>query len=164
MADIMKKSGGAYPTTRGTREWNPWQRMRDLLEWDPFQEMTRQWPHEGRGEAFLPQFEVRETTDSYVFRADLPGVKQDDVDINVTGNRLTISGKREAEQRDENDRYYVYECSYGTFQRSFTLPDGVNPDEVKADLRDGVLTLNVPKRAEAQPRRIQIGGGPKHKA
>jgi HSP20 family protein len=172
MANMIKRGSEqqAQPTRTPRGEWNPWQRMRELLEWDPFQELTSQWPTQGRGEVFMPQFEVRETGDAYVFRADLPGVKEEDVDINVTGNRLTIAGKREAEQRNEQDRYYVYECSYGTFQRSFTLPDGVNPDDVKADLREGVLTLHVPKKAEAQPRRIQLGGragdggGQKHKA
>jgi HSP20 family protein len=161
MADIVKKGQQQQQPTRSSQQphqWSPWQRMRELLEWDPFGEMTRQYGFEGRGDQFTPQFEVRETHDSYVFRADLPGVKQEDVDINITGNRLTVSGKRECEQRNENDRYYVYECQYGSFQRSFTLPDGVSPDEVKADMRDGVLSLHVPKKAEAQPRKIPIGG------
>jgi HSP20 family protein len=162
MADIIKRGGQpqqvhnpiARPMGRG--EWSPWQRMRDFLAWDPFQELTRAFPGE-QELGFLPAFEVRETNDAYIFKADLPGIHEEDVEVNITGNRLTISGKREAEQRNENDRYYAYECSYGSFSRSFTLPDGVDADHVKADLKNGVLMLHVAKKAEAQPRKIQIG-------
>ncbi len=162
MAEIMKRGGQGtqqqtqHPIAR-RGEFNPWQRMRELLSWDPFEEMSRSWPV-SQEMGFMPQFEVRETNDGFVFRADLPGVNEEDVEINLTGNRLTISGKREAEQRNENDRYYAYECQYGTFSRSFTLPDSVDSEHVKADLKNGVLTLHVPKRAEAQPRKIAIGG------
>ena len=153
MADIVKKGA---PQPAPTREWNPWQRMRDLLQWDPFQEM-RYWPTEQQA-GFVPAFEVRETGDGFVFKADLPGIREEDLEIHITGNRLTIGGNREAEQRHEADRYYAYEVSYGSFSRSFTLPDGVDADHVKADLKNGVLTLHVPKKAEAQPRKIALGG------
>ena len=131
--------------------------MRELLAWDPFQEMTRAWPNEPEL-GFVPHFEVRETGDGYVFKADLPGINDEDLEINLTGNRLTISGKREAEQRNESDRFYAYEVQYGSFTRSFTLPDGVDTEHVKADLKNGVLSLHIPKRAEAQPRKITLGG------
>jgi HSP20 family protein len=167
MADIVKKVGHPQQTTPARpvagREWNPWQRMRELMAWDPFQEMSRYWPSEAEV-GFVPHFEVRETNEGFVFKADLPGIHEDDLDINLNGNRLTISGKREAEQRNESDRYYAYEVQYGSFTRSFTLPDGVDPDHVKADLKNGVLTLLVPKKAEAQPRKIAIGGGARSKA
>jgi HSP20 family protein len=154
MADLIKK-GQLSPTVRQP-EWNPWQRMRELLAWDPFQEMSRAWPEPQSG--FVPAFEVRETSDGFVFKADLPGVTEDQLEINISGNRLSIGGKREAEQRQENDRYYAYEVTYGSFTRTFTLPEGIDADHVKADLKHGVLTLVVPKKAEAQPRRISLGG------
>jgi len=160
MADIVRKGGqpqSQVARPSASREWNPWQRMRELLAWDPFQEMTRFWPHE-QEIGFVPHFEVRETNDGFVFKADLPGVSEDDLEINLTGNRLTITGKREAEQRNENERYYAYEVQYGSFTRSFTLPEGVDTEHVKADLKNGVLTLVVPKKAEAQPRKITLGG------
>ncbi len=163
MTDIVRKGGqspqGQNPIARpmpGRGESNPWQRMRDFLAWDPFQELSRAWPGEQEF-VFSPAFEVRETNDAYIFKADLPGIHEEDLDINVTGNRLTISGKREAEHRNENDRYYAFECAYGSFSRSFTLPDGVDIDHVKADLKNGVLTLHVAKKAEAQPRKISLG-------
>jgi HSP20 family protein len=139
--------------------WDPFRMMRDLLRWDPFSEMT---PFAGidRGIAFAPQFEVKETQDAYVFKADLPGVKESDLDISVTGNRLSVSGRREAEERHEGETYYAYERSYGSFTRAFTLPDGVDADHVNAELRDGVLALRVPKKPEAQPKKIELKGGP----
>ncbi|TAK18088.1 MAG: Hsp20 family protein, partial [Myxococcaceae bacterium] len=79
-----------------------------------------------------------------------------DLEISMTGNRLTVSGHREAEKRDESDRYYLYERSYGSFSRSFTLPDGVDNTKVAADLKDGVLTMLVPRRPETQPRKINV--------
>jgi HSP20 family protein len=159
MANIVRRGGESReiaPTVRG--EWDPFRMMRDLLRWDPFSEML---PYAGgeRGFIFTPQFEVKESPDAYIFKADLPGVKEDDLDISVTGNRLTVSGKREAEERQENETYYAYERQYGTFTRTFTLPEGVDSEHVQADLRDGVLTLRVPKLPEMQPKKINLKGG-----
>ncbi|HYG68700.1 MAG TPA: Hsp20/alpha crystallin family protein, partial [Anaeromyxobacteraceae bacterium] len=105
---------------------------------------------------FVPSFEVKETKDAYVFKADLPGIREEDLDINLTGNRLTVSGKREEEKRSEEERYYAYERSYGSFSRSFTLPEGVDAEHVDAELRDGVLTVRIAKRPEVQPKRIEV--------
>ena len=157
---IVRRGEGGQMTGRG-REWDPFETMRQLLSWDPFQEMVpRVWRGgEERGMAFVPSFDVRETKDAYVFKADLPGFKEQDLDINLTGNRLTISGKREMEKVEDNDRYYCCERSHGSFTRVFTLPEGVNVDQVQADLKDGVLGIHVPKTPETQPKRIQLGGG-----
>jgi HSP20 family protein len=132
---------------------DPFRLMRELLRWDPFREMEASFAGE-RGLA--PSFEVKETKDAYVFRADLPGVKEEDVQIALTGNRLTIGGQREQEQKTEHEQYYASEISYGSFSRSFTLPDGTDPDNVRADMKDGVLSVTVPKKPEVQPRKIEI--------
>jgi HSP20 family protein len=105
---------------------------------------------------FAPSFDVRETKDAYVFTADLPGVKEGDLELSLTGNRLTLSGRREEEKREEEDRWFAYERSYGSFSRSFTLPEGVDPDHVQAELKDGVLRVSVPKKAEVKPRKIEL--------
>jgi HSP20 family protein len=129
--------------------------MEDLLRWDPFREMA---PTAGATQmTFSPDFEILEAKDSYVFKADLPGVAENDVQISVTGNRLTISGKRDDEVKEERGNYYLYERCYGNFSRSFTLPQGTNMDAIKADLKDGVLTVAVPKSPESQPRKISLG-------
>lgn len=107
--------------------------------------------------AFYPSFEVKETEKAYVFKADVPGVKEGDLEVTVTGNRLTVSGKRESEKEEKTDTYYTCERSYGSFSRSFTLPEGTDVGAVTADLKDGVLTVALPKRPEVQPKKIPIG-------
>jgi HSP20 family protein len=148
-------------TDRGlsqNRGVDPFEMMRDLLQWDPFRELSRGVAGGGAVAGFIPSFEVKETKDSYVFKADLPGVKQEDLNISLTGNRLTVSGQRQAEKRDESDTHYVYERSFGSFSRSFTLPEGIDVDHVQAELKDGVLNVVVPKKPEVQPKRILVKG------
>ncbi|MBX3183470.1 MAG: Hsp20/alpha crystallin family protein [Polyangiaceae bacterium] len=105
--------------------------------------------------AFVPSFDVKETAEGFVLTADLPGVKPEDVEVSVNGNLLTVSGKRQVEERKEGESFHQIERSYGSFRRLFTLPDNVSPD-VEAQLRDGVLTLTVPKRPESKPRQITV--------
>jgi HSP20 family protein len=140
------------------RTWDPFEMMQDLMRWDPFLEVSH-----GLGNlspaAFVPSFEVKERKDAYVFRADLPGVKEEDLEISLTGNRLTVSGHRQQEQREEGERYYAYERTYGMFSRSFTLPEGIDHEHVNADMKSGVLTLVVPKKPEVQPKRITLKPG-----
>jgi HSP20 family protein len=111
--------------------------------------------------AFAPSFEVRETKDAYVFTADVPGVAEKDLDVQLKGDVLTISGERKRESTEEGARYFAVERAYGRFSRAFSLPEGTDGEHVTADVKDGVLTLRVPKKAEVQPRRIAIGGAPK---
>jgi len=134
---------------------DPFRLMDTLLRWDPYQETA---PSTRQGDTFLPAFEVKETKDSYVFKADMPGVKDSDLDISLTGNHLTITGKREAEKEEDVRNYYTYERTYGTFSRTFTLPQAADAENVHADLKEGVLTLLVPKKPELQPKRINLGG------
>ena len=134
----------------------PLQVIRDLTGWDPFQEMTTS-PFVPRPLAtFVPQFEVKETKDAFIFKADLPGVEEKNIDVNLTGNRLTVSGSREEEERLEGENFYADERGFGTFTRVFTLPDGVDSESVSAELKDGVLTLRIPKKPEHQPKKISI--------
>lgn len=107
---------------------------------------------------FAPDFEVRETQDGLVFHADLPGVKEDDVDVTVVGNRLRITGKREFDQETRGDTWYAAERQYGSFTRTFVLPEGCDTNDIDANLENGVLTIKLGKRAETQPRRIALGG------
>jgi HSP20 family protein len=108
-----------------------------------------------------PNFEVRETDDAFVFKGDLPGVRNEDLDITVTGNRIEISGKREIENENTEGMLHTYERSYGDFRRTFSLPESADVDKVRVDLKDGVLTMVVPKKqgTAQQSRKIQIGSG-----
>lgn len=128
--------------------------MRELLRWDPFRELSN--PTEGLD--FMPSFEVKETPNTYVFKADLPGIKEEDLNVELTGNRLTIGGKRESEKKEDNESYHLYERSFGSFSRSFTLPEEVNSNKVDANLQHGVLTVTVLKSPEAKPQKIHVKG------
>ena len=83
-------------------------------------------------------------------------MREEDLEISLTGNRLAISGHREQEKREQGETYYASERSYGAFSRAFTLPEGTDADNVKADLKNGVLQVTVPKKPEVQPRKIAI--------
>jgi HSP20 family protein len=159
MANLIRRNEGG--SLEPSRFFDPFEMMRDLMRWDPFRELGVVG---SRALAFAPSFEVKETNDGYVFKADLPGVKEKDLDISLTGNRLTVSGKRDEEEKHEDERYYAYERSYGSFSRSFTLPEGVDAESVQAELRDGVLTLSVAKKPEVKAKKIelkQLGTGEK---
>jgi HSP20 family protein len=173
MANLTKKDGNqpqtqSQPQQQQLARRDPfWQLMRDPFQMirdffvDPFRAM--QQPYIGRELAWNPSFEVRETDNAYVFKADLPGVKQDDVEISLTDNRLLITGKRDQEMAQDEGTLHTYERSFGSFQRAFVLPDNADLDKISSDLKDGVLTLAVPKKETPaqQRRKIQIGSGQK---
>lgn len=155
MSVIARKNGGALS------EWNPMREMREMLRWDPFREMAPMFTTALEQLEWNPSFDVTETKDAFVFRADVPGVKQEDLEITTLGNRIQIAGKRETEDERRTATVYTYERQYGSFTRSFTLPNGVDLEHAKSDLKDGVLTLVVPKQAEAQSKKIPISTGAK---
>jgi HSP20 family protein len=162
MANIIRRNSGYSVTPFGVA-WDPFHLVREALSWDPFREAEVSASAPER-RTYAPRFDVKETKDAYVFRADLPGVKQENVEISLTGNLLSISGHREEERREQSDTTYASERSYGRFSRSFTLPEGVDGENVTADLKDGVLVLTVPKKPEVQPRKIAIGKAPEAQA
>lgn len=157
MADIQVKRNGPQvaQVTAVPQALDPARWFSRMMGFDPFREMMPMLGEERL--AFDPAFEVKETKDGYLFKADLPGVKISDIDVSVTENRIQISGKRESEKEDKGDTFYAYERTYGSFTRAFTLPEGVDSGRIHADLRDGVLTVLVPKRPESQPKKITIG-------
>ncbi len=148
MADLVKKES-KVPTL-----WDPFAAMKEMLRWDPFREMVPQFSK--FEPAFVANFEVRENPESFLFRADVPGIKKENLEIQLIGNRLQISGKREEEKEVKNETIYTYERSYGNFTRVFTLPEEIDGEHVRTDLKDGVLTVVVPKKLSAQPKRIPI--------
>src|SRR3954462_15590937 len=128
---------------------DPYLLARELLGWDPF--------FTGRpASAFSPAFEVKETTETFVLRADVPGVDEKDLDVAVHNGTLTVSGHRSAEERRDGESYALYQRQYGSFTRSFALPDMADGERIDAKLVNGVLTLTIAKKAEAKPRRISI--------
>ena len=106
---------------------------------------------------WVPPMDLVEADDHFVLKADLPGMAEDDVAIEVQDNVLTISGSREAEHELKEKGWFRLERSYGNFSRSLTLPDGVDAEKVAATFDRGVLELRIPKPEERKPRRISIG-------
>ena len=139
--------GAGTPTRYVTRD--PFQVARELLSWDPFSGVRQV-------SAYVPPFEVKETNEAFVLKADVPGVAEADLDIAVHNNVLTVSGTRHAEERQEGDSFALYERQYGSFSRSFSLPDTADGERVEAKLDAGVLTLTIWKKAEAKPRKIAL--------
>lgn len=152
MSLIRRNPSPETPSALARQSWDPFEMMQQMLRWDPLTEFSRPLP------AFAPAFEVRETKDSFVFKADLPGLEEKELDVSITANRVTVSGERKAERSEENDAWYTTERSYGAFSRTFTLPEGADAEHAEAELKQGVLTIVVPKRAEAKPRKLSLKG------
>jgi HSP20 family protein len=139
-----QNGNGNRPSVR-----DPYSLARELLNWDPF--------FSGRpASAFSPSFEVKETNDAFILKADVPGVEEKDLDIAVHNGVLTVSGSRQAEERKDGESFALYERQYGSFSRSFALPDNTDGERIDANLANGVLTLTIAKKAEAKPRKIAI--------
>jgi HSP20 family protein len=146
-----------------------------LVRWDPIREldslqgdMNRLFDRffEGGRTAngstarrWIPAMDLVETEDHLVLRGDLPGMTEDDVDIEIKDNVLTVSGERKSESEDKREGYHRVERSFGGFSRSLTLPQGIDPERVDAKFENGVLEVQIPKPAEAKPTRVQIGKG-----
>lgn len=160
MANIVKKDGGQGQHVQRAGDlirMDPFSIMRDLIGFNPLQ-MFGVPPRFARELAWSPSFEVRETDDAFVFKADVPGTRVEDLEITVAGNRLTISGRREEEPEISRGTLHTGERLFGEFTRTFTLPESADVDKIRTDLAQGVLTLMIPKKqgSSQQPRRIPI--------
>jgi HSP20 family protein len=113
---------------------------------------------------WVPAMDLLERGDEFVLRADLPGVPEENVAIEIKDNVLQISGERRAEHEEENENYFRAERAFGSFTRTLTLPDGVDPGAVRASFTDGVLEVRVPKPAERKPHKVAITTGSREQA
>ena len=150
-----------------------------LIRWEPARELSSlqsemnrlfntmfDSPSGGGGTAalrrWMPAMDLLETDDHFVLRADLPGMSEEDVNIELEDSTLTISGERKAEHETKDEGYYRLERAFGAFSRTLQLPKGIDPESVTASFDRGVLEVRIPKPEERKPRRIEIGGsGPK---
>jgi HSP20 family protein len=115
----------------------------------------RIWPRWMEGELALP-LDMYETEEALTLKASVPGVKAEDIDITVAGNTLTIKGEFQREEEGKRGNVHFEERHYGKFQRSVSLPNTVDPDKARAEFKDGVLTLTLPKVEEAKPKHIEV--------
>jgi HSP20 family protein len=143
---------------RVLRPWRASEEMDRLMEeafsgW-PFGMRWRRLPAEEM--AWAPSIDMYEKEDSFIVRAEIPGVKKEDVDISIRGEMLTIKGERKAEAQVKEEEYHRCEVCYGSFSRSLSLPAAVDSDKVEATYEDGMLEIRLPKAKEAMPTRIQV--------
>ena len=108
------------------------------------------------GGSWAPQVDIYEHEGNIVLKAEVPGIEPKDVDIRVENNVLTLRGERKLDQQIKRESYHRVERAYGTFSRSFTLPNVVDTERIKAEYKDGVLRVTLPKREEAKPKQIQV--------
>ncbi len=144
-----------------------------IMRWEPFRELqtlqsemnrlftTAFDPSTTGGRGWLPPMDLFETADDFVLRADLPGLRQEDVKIEVEDNHLTLSGERARDPREGQDGFYRLERPAGAFTRMLTLPKGVDAEAISAAFDNGVLEVRIPKPEQAKPRRIEIQAGAK---
>ncbi|MFL5488578.1 MAG: Hsp20/alpha crystallin family protein [Gemmatimonadaceae bacterium] len=110
------------------------------------------------GNAWTPAVDIKENDNEIHLELELPGIKPEDVEITAENGVLTIRGEKRSERKEgQENRYHVVERTYGSFMRTFQLPQGVDEDQINADFENGILSLRIPKAALPQPKRIQIG-------
>ncbi|MDD5622543.1 MAG: Hsp20/alpha crystallin family protein [Actinomycetota bacterium] len=140
-----------------------------IVRWDPFNDMVQlrdeigRWfegtVERGKGRksaGWAPDVDIKETDKEIQIKADLPGMKLEDIDVSVDGDQLVIKGERKAEKEEKEKDYIRVERSYGSFYRSFSIGAPVKADEIKASYRNGVLEINLPKAEVKKPKKIQI--------
>ncbi|MGF1469497.1 MAG: Hsp20/alpha crystallin family protein [Sandaracinaceae bacterium] len=135
-----------------------------ITRWDPFSEISRlqsdlnrMWG-ESPSSSFAPAVDIFEEESAILLKAEVPGMRSEDIHVNIDNGVLSLSGERKLENEEKREGYHRVERRYGSFTRSFVLPKTVDPEAIEADLSDGVLTLRLPKVPAAQPRRIAVKG------
>lgn len=143
------------PTFRTFRPFDELSRMRQQM--DRVMDALSGRVQGGIGAGVFPAINLTESDDHFNLRAELPGVKNEDLDIQATANNLTIAGERKLAPIDESAKYHRREREGGRFSRAFALPTEIDPDRIEARLSNGILTVRLPKAESAKPKRIAIG-------
>jgi HSP20 family protein len=159
----ISKEAKSVETPVTAREWRPFELLRREVDqlfddfgtgfWrSPFRRAVSAEPFWRRGAVWntAPAVDVTETEKAYNIVAELPGIDEKNVEVKLTNGILTIKGEKQEEKEEKKKDYYLRECQYGKFERSFELPDGVDQDKIEANVKKGVLTVTLPKTAEAQ--------------
>jgi len=148
------------------------EKLMSLVRWDPFADMDTlfnrlmpsgfarwpQLPSNGNKLEWAPSADISETDQEYVIRASLPAVRKEDVQVTVDAGMITIKGERKQQKDDKTEKFHRVESFYGSFERSFSLPDNVNSDAIRCESKDGVLTVHIPKVEphKAKPKQISV--------
>jgi len=144
--------------------------MNSVIRWEPFrnvnslqEQFSRLFDTSFPGRSsesdlttWAPAVDIQETENELVLKADLPGIEEKDIDVHIENNTLTIRGERKFEKQVNEDNYLRVERSYGSFSRSFSLPNTINTEAINAEYKNGVLTVQMPKRAESKPKQVKV--------
>jgi len=145
--------------------------MATLVRWEPFREIASLQNDmsrfmngllEGNGrtnQGWVPALDVWETQDEIVYALDLPGISEDKISVVLDEGALTVTAERERNQEQSEERFYRFERRYGSFSRTFTVPQGVSDSDVTADYQNGVLEVHIKKPEQPKPKQIQVGSG-----
>jgi HSP20 family protein len=125
-------------------------------EMDRWMQASGRWPEAVEGMAYTPTCNFKESDKEYILQFDIPGVKKDEVKIEIQNNRLTVSGERKDSKEEKDAKHFLAETYFGSFMRSFTLPTEVDENKVDAHYEDGVLTIKVSKTAISKTKEIKI--------
>ncbi|HEV2354215.1 MAG TPA: Hsp20/alpha crystallin family protein [Puia sp.] len=139
------------------RPWALEKRVQRMF--DNFLEFPRDWEFPMKGGELYPSVDISETPQQYNIRAEIPGMKKEDIKISINKNCLSLSGEKKEEKKTDGEKFHRMESYYGSFQRSFVLPDGIKADKVEANFRDGVLSVTVPKSEETKEKTVEIKVG-----
>lgn len=134
-------------------EWDKW--IEDVMR-RPLSLFTQPFMRFPSAEEIMPSVDIFEEKGDVVIKAELPGIKKEDIDVTLTDETITISGEKKKEEEVKKKDYYRWECSYGSFNRTFSLPAEVRPDKVKTKMKDGVLEIRVPKTEEAKKKEVKV--------
>ena len=140
-------------------------------KWDPYHEVDEflekyskpvDWPFRGgknltsRTSDWAPRVDISETDEKFIVRAELPGIDRKDININIEDHVLSIRGESKQEKAEENEQFQRIERYYGTYCRSFSLPENVDEEKIEAGFKDGLLTLSIPKTGSSKPKSIEV--------
>jgi HSP20 family protein len=146
---------------RGRSRWGltPWRPFGEIEDWerrleDFFVRPMLRLPVEEKG--WMPAVDIFEKDDKFIVKAELPGMKEEDIDVSVVGDTLMIKGEKKTETEVKEENYYRCERAYGSFYRSVPLPSTVDADKIEANFEDGVLEVTLPKSAEVKPKKIAV--------
>jgi len=139
-------------------KWDPWREIEDM-----FDRYTRaigrprsDQQQVGTDSDWSPRVDIEETEKEFLISAEIPGISKDDVHVDITEGVITIKGERKYEKEEKGKKFHRIERSYGSFGRSFTLPDNVDENKIKASFKDGMLNLTIPKTPKTEPKAIEI--------
>jgi len=156
MPRVWRKKTIPAPRSHPGKRYEDLEAVRRLMDWHPLLDANVAKLARESEPRFTPAFDILETTGYYAFLADVPGIREEDLEITWTLGRITIAGLREPEATGQDADYYALERTFGRFSRAFNLPAGACADRTHATLRDGVLTVLVPKAESVQPGRVPI--------